>query len=121
MGSHTALNAESGTAHETAEDTEYNVITAKDGEEAVNLAVSQKPDIIILNYGMPKKTGFDAFLEIRKHSDIGKTPIIITSGLAERFEEFKDFETGAEDYLELPFDFNELIKKIKELLQKKTS
>ena len=103
------------------EDTGCNIITAKNGEEAVELAVSQKPDIIYLHYGMPKMDGLEAFLEIRKYPELKKTPIIIASASADRLEKVKEFKTGAEYCVQMPFDAREFLQKVKELLQNKIS
>ena len=98
------------------EDEGYKFIFAKNGEEAISLAVSQKPDLIFLHYGMPKRDGLEAFLEIRKHPELKKIPIIIASADADRLEKAKEFQTGAEYYLSLPFDAKDFIIKVKELL-----
>lgn len=100
------------------EEAGHNVILAEDGEKAVNLAIANKPDLIILNYQMPRKDGLEAFLEIRKHPELEKTPILITSGAPWIFDEFKKYGTNKEDYMAYPFLIEEFWGKINALLKK---
>ncbi len=69
---------------ETFADDPYEVISAMDGEEALTLAREQKPDVIILDVQMPKKSGFDVFTELRADENLRSVPVIMLTAIAER-------------------------------------
>ena len=69
---------------ETFADDPYEVISAMDGEEALALAREQKPDVIILDVQMPKKSGFDVFTELRADENLRSVPVIMLTAIAER-------------------------------------
>lgn len=77
----------------------YSIIKAVDGEEAVALAKSEKPDLIMLDLIMPKKSGFEALDEIKADSETKDIPIIILSNLDEEEALKKGLSKGAKDYL----------------------
>ncbi len=87
---------------------------AKNGQEAVDKfkLFSEKPDIIIMDHRMPIKSGIDATKEI---ISLGKNPKIIFASADKTVRE-EALSIGAADFIEKPFDFEELVKKIKEVL-----
>jgi CheY-like chemotaxis protein len=62
----------------------YEALTAADGTEAFDTAVSERPDLVILDLDMPRQSGTDFYRRLTKHADLGSTPIIVVSGLAGR-------------------------------------
>jgi len=88
----------------------YNVVTAEDGEEAVELFNKTNPDIVILDVMMPKMDGYGVTREIRRVSDV---PIIILTALGDVSERITGLELGADDYVIKPFSPKELIARIK--------
>ncbi|MFC1753495.1 ATPase domain-containing protein [Thermoproteota archaeon] len=98
------------------EDLGMTVITAKDGSEAIEKAISEKPDMAILDVIMPKKTGFEVCRSIRNTSAISNMPIIILSALGDEYNKITGFEEGADDYITKPFNLEELKLRAKTLL-----
>jgi len=90
----------------------FDVITAKNGEEAINEFTSNKPDIIFMDIKMPIMNGYDAFYKIKKLDKNAK--IVLTSGYAINNEQFqKAKESTLSDLLNKPFDIDSMIKMIK--------
>ncbi|MCD8341948.1 MAG: response regulator transcription factor [Clostridiales bacterium] len=96
----------------------YEVITGGDGEEAVALARTERPDLIILDLMMPKLDGLDACVQIRTFSDV---PIIMLTARSEDMDKLMGFECGADDYVTKPFNILELKARIKALLRRANS
>ncbi len=94
----------------------YELLTAKDGEEAVEKAASEKPDLILLDIVMPKMDGFEACRKLRESEDTRDIPIIMvtTRGEAENVEQ--GYELGCNDYVTKPINSLELMTKVKNLL-----
>ena len=93
----------------------YEVITGSDGVEAVELARSQNPDLIILDVMMPRLDGLGACSKIREFSDV---PIILLTAKAEDMDKLLGFDQGADDYLTKPFNILELKARIRALLRR---
>ena len=93
----------------------YNVVTAEDGEEAVELFNKTNPDIVILDVMMPKMDGYGVTREIRRVSDI---PIIILTALGDVSERITGLELGADDYVIKPFSPKELEARVKAVLRR---
>ncbi len=94
----------------------YNIITAKDGKEALKMAREETPDLILLDIRMPKMTGFEVTKIIREDSNIGSTPIIIVSALGDEWSKITGFEEGADDYITKPVNMEELKTRIQAIL-----
>src|SRR4051812_23091497 len=77
----------------------YEVITAKDGSEAIDKAKTTKPDLIILDIMMPKKTGVQVCEYLRSQPGFQDTLIIFLTALSDETSHIKGFETGADDYV----------------------
>jgi len=87
----------------------YEIFTAANGLEALELAQAQEPDLILLDVIMPKMDGFDTLKELRKFSTV---PVIILSARDADFDKIKGFKLGADDYLQKPFNPDELVARI---------
>lgn len=96
----------------------YSVVTAEDGEEAVELFNKTNPDIVILDVMMPKMDGYGVTREIRRVSDI---PIIILTALGDVSERITGLELGADDYVIKPFSPKELEARVKAVLRRTVS
>lgn len=96
----------------------YEVATAADGEEALELFSKFNPDLIILDVMMPKLDGYGVTREIRRTSD---TPIIILTALGDVSERITGLELGADDYVIKPFSPKELEARVKAVLRRTTS
>ena len=93
----------------------YSVIIAENGEEGVAKALSEGPDLIILDIMMPKIDGYEACKRIRKKLSI---PIIMLTAKAEEVDKVLGLEIGADDYVTKPFGMRELIARVKANLRK---
>ena len=93
----------------------YEVITGCDGMEAVELAGSENPDLIVLDLMMPRMDGLEACTKIREFSDV---PIIMLTAKSEDMDKLMGFEHGADDYLTKPFNILELKARIRALLRR---
>lgn len=93
----------------------YGVITASDGEEAVQAVEKNNPDLILLDIMMPKKDGFQALKEIRANHN---TPVIMLTAKEEEVDKVLGLELGADDYITKPFSMRELIARVKANLRR---
>lgn len=95
----------------------YKCIDADNGATAVMLTVSQNPDILILDLGLPDMDGVDVIKKIRTMSQI---PIIIISARGHDREKVEALDAGADDYLTKPFSVTELLARIRVILRHKS-
>ena len=93
----------------------YEVITAADGEEALDAFQKENPDLVVLDVMMPKLDGYGVTREIRKTAD---TPIIILTALGDVSERITGLELGADDYVIKPFSPKELESRVKAVLRR---
>ncbi len=96
----------------------YEIIYAVDGEEAIEMANSKQPDIILMDLSLPKITGWEAIKRIRTMEGISKLPIIALTAHAMSGEKEKAFEAGCDDYLTKPIELDLLLSKMEALLKK---
>jgi DNA-binding response OmpR family regulator len=92
----------------------YTVITADDGRRGVELAVSERPDLILMDVIMPRMTGFEACRELRRREETMLIPIILvtTRGEADNIE--TGFDSGCTDYVTKPINGRELLAKVRD-------
>ena len=93
----------------------YEVITGSDGVQAVELARSQDPDLIVLDVMMPVMDGLTACAKIRESSDV---PIIMLTAKVDDMDKLLGFDHGVDDYLTKPFNILELKARIRALLRR---
>jgi CheY-like chemotaxis protein len=91
----------------------FQVLTANDGAEAVRTARAQKPDVILMDIQLPKKSGVEATRELKDHDDTRRIPVIIMTVLESKGDVIKGFEAGAYDYITKPLFLPELKARIK--------
>ncbi len=94
----------------------YHIILAKNGLEAIDLAKSQLPDLILIDIQMPKMDGLEAIRQIRTHSELTSIPIIALTALAMTGDREKCLSAGANDYLAKPVKLKQLATSIQQLL-----
>lgn len=94
----------------------YHVIEAADGIEALNLAETSCPDLILMDIKLPNIDGLETARLIRQSAKISSTPIIFLSGCAESKYRFAANEVGANDYLVKPLNFEKMKSAIAEQL-----
>jgi len=90
----------------------FNTITAKDGSEGFILALKHTPDLIISDISMPIMDGWELLENVRKHGEIGNIPFLFLSAKADRSDQRKGMDMGADDYLVKPFGMIELVNAI---------
>ncbi len=95
----------------------YEVITARDGQMAVELAADTEPDLILLDIKMPRLDGYAACQRIREFS---RAPIIMLTALVEESDKVKGLDSGADDYVTKPFSANELLARVRAALRRGT-
>ncbi len=96
---------------------EAEVISTQLGEKGVDLVETEKPNVVILDLGLPDISGFDVLKQIRLFSDI---PVIILTARSEETDIVKGLEWGADDYIAKPFRQLELLSRVKALIRRKS-
>jgi DNA-binding response OmpR family regulator len=90
--------------------TSCQVFTARDGQEAVQKALAEKPDLILLDVVMPKMDGFEACQEMRKHDSLKNVPIIMVTSRGEPGNVANGYRCGCNAYLTKPINAKELLE-----------
>ena len=98
------------------EDSGYQLITATNGQEALNKIKSEQPDLILLDLNMPIMDGFTVLAKVKEDPNLRDIPVIIISSEHESKSVVKGIKQGAEDYLTKPVNAGLLVKKVKEFL-----
>jgi len=88
----------------------YSVVTAYDGDEALEKVEAEKPDLILLDIMLPKRDGMEVVREVRKKYD---TPIIMITAKDSEIDKVLGLELGADDYVTKPFSTRELVARVK--------
>ena len=94
----------------------YKVIEAEDGISGFEMAVREKPDLILLDLMLPGRNGLDVCRELREKGS--KIPIIILTAKSEDIDKVMGLEFGADDYMTKPFSVHELLARIKAVLRR---
>ncbi len=94
----------------------YRVLTAEDGERAVSIARTERPDLVILDVMLPKMNGFVVLQQLR--SEGMAMPIIILSARTGEMDKVRGLELGAEDYVAKPFSLAELLARVRAALRR---
>ncbi len=95
----------------------FEVVSARDGAEAVELAPTAKFDLIMMDVRMPRMTGYEACREIKKMDGMDQIPVIFLSAKGQETEVQEGIEAGAVAYVLKPFAPDQLIRKINEVLK----
>ena len=93
----------------------FLVDEASNGEEAVELALQNDYNLIIMDIMMPKKDGYQAVKEIRKIKDV---PVLMLSARGEEFDKLFGFDLGVDDYVTKPFSPKELVARVKAIIKR---
>ena len=96
----------------------FSIIKASNGIHALELIENHSPDLIILDWMMPKMSGIDVCRTLRSRSETKQIPIIILSARSEDSDKSLGLDTGADDYISKPFSPKELISRVKALLRR---
>ena len=96
----------------------YEVISSVDGEEGLRKAVTEKPDLILVDVIMPGMDGFEVCRRLRKDPVTKNIPIISTTAAGMDDVEHQCLSAGADDCVRKPYDSKDLLMKVKRLLEK---
>jgi two-component system KDP operon response regulator KdpE len=92
----------------------HRVVTAENAAEALLMLAAEKPDVIILDLGLPDRSGLDVIAEIRQHSSV---PIIVLSARSDERSKVEALDLGADDYIGKPFGMAELMARLRAALR----
>ncbi len=95
---------------------DFEVAIAVDGQQGIDLAVSENPDVILMDMSLPVVDGWEATRQIKSNADTGSIPIIGLSAHAMSGDREKAVEAGCDDYETKPINFSRLLKKIRTYL-----
>lgn len=96
----------------------YQCINAYDGEQGLNMARSTRPNLILLDLVMPGMNGFDVCIQLRKMPETIDTPVIFLTAKSETANKVKGLQVGADDYVTVPFERDELLLRVRALLRR---
>jgi two-component system phosphate regulon response regulator PhoB len=96
----------------------YDVIVAGDGEEALILVDERLPDLVVLDWMLPKVSGIEVCRRLRSRSETRNVPIIILTARGEETDRIRGLDTGADDYVVKPFSMTELTARIRAVLRR---
>ncbi len=94
----------------------YTVAVARSGEEGLEFATSQAPDVIVLDLRLPGMDGFDVLRRLRAAGS--KAPVLVLTARDDEFDKVVGLELGADDYVTKPFSLRELMSRIKALIRR---
>jgi DNA-binding response OmpR family regulator len=94
----------------------HHVIAATDGQQAIEQAEEQRPDLIILDLHMPRVNGFEVCEHLKAQETFRRVPILIMSAGGSREQIRASLDAGAQEYLAKPFDLDHLIRRVDALL-----
>jgi DNA-binding response OmpR family regulator len=91
----------------------YDLVIAKDGQEGVEKAATEKPDLILMDVMMPRMTGFEACKRLRSQGSTAKIPVILVTTRGEEQSVKSGYESGCNDYITKPINGGELLSKVR--------
>jgi DNA-binding response OmpR family regulator len=94
----------------------FEVATAADGEEAVQIARARRPALAVLDVMMPKRTGYEVLAELRGDEALRAMKVILLSARVQEGDVARGLDAGADAYLAKPFKAQDLVSKVEELL-----
>ncbi|MDB4951784.1 MAG: response regulator receiver protein [Gemmatimonadetes bacterium] len=95
----------------------YEMVSARDGVEGVEMAAAQHPDLVLMDVVMPRMGGFEAVRQLRARHATRSVPIIMVTTRAEAKNVEEGFASGCSDYVTKPIDSLELLSKIRNFLE----
>jgi DNA-binding response OmpR family regulator len=96
----------------------FSVVTAGDGEVALHLVRSERPDLLVLDVMMPKRDGLDLTRLVRSDSNLAHIPILLLTARIEDIDRILGLELGADDYVTKPFNPREVVARVKAILRR---
>jgi two-component system, OmpR family, KDP operon response regulator KdpE len=93
----------------------YDVVTAVDGRAALDAAIAEHPDLVVIDLGMPELTGIEVIRALRGWTNV---PVLVVSGRGESWDKVEALDAGADDYVTKPFSADELLARIRALTRR---
>lgn len=97
---------------------DYKTASATDGEEALLLIEERVPDLVILDWMLPKVSGIEICRRLRSRPQTANIPIMMLTAKTEEADRIRGLETGADDYITKPFSIHELMARVKAVLRR---
>ena len=98
---------------------EYQILEARNGQDGINVALKEEPDLILCDVMMPVKDGYETCREIKSDPKMAQTPVVMLTAKVESEDVITGIEAGADDYITKPFDVEILRSKINSLMKKR--
>ena len=98
---------------------EYQILEARNGQDGINAALKEEPDLILCDVMMPVKDGYETCREIKNDPKMAQTPVVMLTAKVESEDVITGIEAGADDYITKPFDVEILRSKINSLMKKR--
>lgn len=98
------------------EDSDYEIIEAYDGLEALNKAKSEKPDLILLDIMLPKLDGYEVCKALKSAEETREIPVVMLTAKGQEVDKVKGFQSGADSYMTKPFSPLRLLTELEEKL-----
>lgn len=102
-------------------DGDYAFLEAVDGEQALELARSSRPDLMILDLAMPRRSGLEVLADVRRDRRLASTPVIVLTAHAQTADAERVAVAGADRYLAKPFSVRELARAAEDLIRARAS
>ncbi|HCK83578.1 MAG TPA: phosphate regulon transcriptional regulatory protein PhoB [Hyphomonadaceae bacterium] len=96
----------------------YRVSVARDGEEALVIAAEETPDLVVLDWMLPKAPGVEVCRRLRSRQDTRNTPIVMLTARVEENDRIRGLDTGADDYITKPFSMSELLARLRAVMRR---
>lgn len=98
---------------------EYQILESRNGQDGINVALKEEPDLILCDVMMPVKDGYETCREIKNDPKMAQTPVVMLTAKVESEDVITGIEAGADDYITKPFDVEILRSKINSLMKKR--
>ena len=98
---------------------EYQILEARNGQDGINVALKEEPDLILCDVMMPVKDGYETCREIKNDPKMAQTPVVMLTAKVESEDVITGIEAGADDYITKPFDVEILRSKINSLMKRR--
>ena len=96
----------------------YEVVVARDGEEALNLAEEENPDLILLDWMLPKVSGIEVCRQLRRSKMTREIPIVMLTARSEESDKIRGLDIGADDYITKPYSIKELLARVRAAMRR---